>query len=101
MKIHPRELTVQQAHNEIDHAVTEAISNHPDLTYLELLAILNQIAAAWIKYGLKDERQPDEAIKPGEEETNEQNQYQHSSKRNRILWLVNRVVYRPQVGTRY
>jgi hypothetical protein len=39
---------VQQAHNEIDRAVTEAISKHPDLTYLETLAILNQVAASWM-----------------------------------------------------
>ena len=45
MNLHPRVLPVQQAHNEIDRAVTEAIAKHPDLTYLELLAIFNQIAA--------------------------------------------------------
>jgi len=61
-----REFSVQKAHNDIATVVTEAIAKHPDLTYLELLAILNQIAASWIKYGLKDERNPNEAIKPGE-----------------------------------
>jgi hypothetical protein len=48
MNLHPRVLPVQQAHNEIDRAVTEAISKHPDLTYLETLAILNQVAASWM-----------------------------------------------------
>jgi hypothetical protein len=48
MKPHPREFPVQLAHNEIDRAVTEAISKHPDLTYLETLAILNQVAASWM-----------------------------------------------------
>ena len=57
---------VQKAHNDLSTAVTEAISKHPDLTYLELLAILNQIAASWIKYGIQDERNPNEAIKPGD-----------------------------------
>ena len=64
--MHPRTMPVQQAHNDLDKAVSEVISKHPDLTYLELLAILNQIAASWIKYGLKDERDLNEEIKPGE-----------------------------------
>ena len=66
MKVHSRVFPVQKAHNDIDMAVTEAISKHPDLTYLELLAILNQIAASWIKYGIQDESNANEAIKPGE-----------------------------------
>jgi hypothetical protein len=65
MKPHPREFPVQLAHNEIDRAVTEAISKHPDLTYLELLAIFNQIAASWIKIAIQDERKPNDAIQPG------------------------------------
>jgi hypothetical protein len=66
MNLHPRVMPVQQAHNEIDRAVTEAISKHPDLTYLELFAIFNQIAAAWIKIAIQEERKPDDAIQPGE-----------------------------------
>lgn len=62
MKAHPRVLPVQQAHNEIDRAVTDAISKHPGLTYLELLAILNQIAASWIKIAIQEERKPDDPI---------------------------------------
>jgi hypothetical protein len=62
MNLHPRVLPVQQAHNEIDRAVTLAISKAPDLTYLELLAIFNQIAASWIKIAIQDERKPDDAI---------------------------------------
>lgn len=69
MIIHPRSMPVQQAHADIDKAVTDAIGKHPDLTYLELLAILNQIAAAWIKYGIKDERSPSEAIKGDSDES--------------------------------
>jgi hypothetical protein len=67
MNLHPRVLPVQQAHNEIDRAVTEAISKHPDLTYLELLAIFNQIAASWIKIAIQDERKPNDAIGTEEE----------------------------------
>jgi hypothetical protein len=66
MNLHPRILPVQQAHNEIDRAVTEAISKHPGLTYLELLAILNQVAASWIKIAIQEERKPNNAIQPGE-----------------------------------
>ena len=55
MDLISREFSVPKAHNDLAMAVTEAIGKHPDLTYLELLAILNQIAASWIKYGLKDE----------------------------------------------
>ena len=62
MNLHPRILPVQLAHNEIDMAVTEAIGRHPDLTYLELLAIFNQIAASWIKIAIQEERKPDDAI---------------------------------------
>jgi hypothetical protein len=63
MILHPRVMPVQKAHADIAKAVTEAIAKRPDLTYLELLAILNQIAASWIKCALKDERNPSEIIK--------------------------------------
>ena len=62
MNLHPRVMPVQRAHNEIDKAVTDAIGRHPDLTYLELLAILNQVAASWIKIAIQEERKPDDAI---------------------------------------
>jgi hypothetical protein len=44
-----RELTVQKAHNLLDAAILDVLKLNPDLTYLELLAILNQISASWIK----------------------------------------------------
>jgi hypothetical protein len=68
MNLHFRVLPVQQAHNEIDRAVTDAVERHPDLTYLELLAILNQVAASWIKIAIQEERKPTDAIQPGEGE---------------------------------
>jgi hypothetical protein len=66
MKLHPREFPVQLAHNEIDRAVTDAIRKHRDLTYLELLAILNQVAASWIKIAIYQERKPNDEILPEE-----------------------------------
>jgi hypothetical protein len=66
MKPHPREFPVQLAHNDIATVVTEAIGRHKGLTFLELLAILNQIAASWIKIAIQEERKPNNAIQPGE-----------------------------------
>jgi hypothetical protein len=62
MDRHHREFSVQKAHNDIATAVTEAIGKHSDLTYLELLAILNQITASWVKVAIQDERKPNENI---------------------------------------
>lgn len=58
-----RETAVQKAHNLLDAAVCDVIELNPDLTHLELLAILNQISAWWIKRAIQDERNPSEAIK--------------------------------------
>ncbi len=66
MDLISREFSVQKAHNDMAIVVTEAIGRHPGLTYLELLAILNQVAASWIKIAIRDERNTNEAIKPGE-----------------------------------
>ena len=57
--IHPRHFPVEKAYLDIDSAVTEAMSKHPDLTYMELLSILNRITASWVKYGIKDEWYPE------------------------------------------
>jgi hypothetical protein len=65
-KQHSRELLVQKAHNLLDAAVCDVIELNSDLTYLELLAILNQISASWIKRAIQDERNPSERI--GEKE---------------------------------
>jgi hypothetical protein len=67
MRMHEREIPVQKAHNDMAIVVTEAIGRHPGLTYLELLAILNQVAASWIKIAIRDERNTNEAIQPGGE----------------------------------
>lgn len=63
--IHPRVMPFQKARADINDAVTEAIARHRDLTYLELLQILNEISASWLKYGIRDERHPNEPDKPG------------------------------------
>lgn len=58
--IHPRHFPVEKAYLDIDNAVTEAIGKNPDLTYMELMFILNRLAASWIKYGIHDERKEEE-----------------------------------------
>lgn len=68
MKLHPRAMLVLQAHNDIDEAVSNAMKKHPDMTYFELLQILNQISASWLKYAIRDERHPDDPDKRGGEE---------------------------------
>jgi hypothetical protein len=61
-KHHSRELLVQKAHNLLDAAVCDVLELNPGLTYLELLAILNQISASWIKRAIQDERNPSDTI---------------------------------------
>jgi hypothetical protein len=68
IKIHPRVMDVQKARNDIDAAVSEAMKKHSGLTYLELLSILNSIAASWIGWGIRDERHPDDPEKRAGEE---------------------------------
>ena len=57
-----REFIVQKAHNLLGAAVSNVIVKNPDLTYLELLAILNQISASWIKCAIQDERNSSKVI---------------------------------------
>lgn len=61
-KQHSREFLAQKAHNLLDAAVCDVIELNPELTYLELLSILNQISASWIKRAIQDERNPSERI---------------------------------------
>ena len=68
MKLHPRVQIVQRAHNAIDAAVSGAMKEFPDLTYMELMSVLNQIQASWIKWGIRDERHPDDPEERGGEE---------------------------------
>ena len=65
MKLHPRVEIYQRARNDIDAAVSEALRKNPDLTYLELASILNEIQRSWIGYGIRDERHQYEPDRPG------------------------------------
>lgn len=65
MKMHPRVMPWQRARNDISAAVSEAMKKHPDLTYIELFQIFNEITASWLKYALRDERHPNDPDKPG------------------------------------
>lgn len=67
MKLHPRVLICQFAHNELDGAVSDVIAKH-HLTYGELFSILSQIQATWSRYAIRDERHPDDPEKHGGEE---------------------------------
>jgi hypothetical protein len=58
----PRELLLQKVRNLLSDSVLDVIELNPDLTYLELLSILNQIAASWIKRAIQDERNPSEYL---------------------------------------
>jgi hypothetical protein len=64
MKLHPRVMLWQAARADIGKALGEAIARF-ELTHLELLQILNEEMAAWIKYGIRSERHPDDPEKPG------------------------------------
>jgi hypothetical protein len=60
--VHERTFLVQQVGNEISTAVTNIVAQH-ELTYIELLTILNMIEARWLKSALREERHPDEPDK--------------------------------------
>jgi len=64
MKLHPRVMLYQEARADIGCALALAIGRH-ELTHMELVSILNEEMAAWIKYGIRSERHPDDPEKPG------------------------------------
>jgi hypothetical protein len=66
MKLHERVMIVQGAHNEMAKAVIDVVEKH-GLTYLELLACLNDVSASWLKYAIRNERHPDDPEKRGGE----------------------------------
>ena len=67
MKLHPRYFKVAGIDTESNMAIMDVIKRHQDLTYLELLRILNGITASYIKYALREERHPGEDKKADEE----------------------------------
>ena len=68
MKLHPRVKIYQKARNDIDASVSKAMEDNRDLTYLELVSILNDIQRSWIGWGIRDERHPDDPEKKSGEE---------------------------------
>jgi hypothetical protein len=68
IRLHPRVPIYQKARNDIGKAVSDAMKDNPDLTYLELVGILNEIQRSWIGWGIRDERHPDDPEKRGGEE---------------------------------
>ena len=67
MKLHERVMLCHAARVEIGEALGKAIERL-ELTHLELIGILNEEMAAWIKYGIRSERHPDDPEKRGGEE---------------------------------
>ena len=65
MRLHPRHEIYAKAHCEIEKAILECRFGIENLTTWELVSILNQIQAGWIKTGIRDERHPGELDKPG------------------------------------
>lgn len=63
--IHPRTLKVQGAQVAISLAITRIADEH-DLTIIELLGILNEIVARWLKYALRAERHPNAPEEPAD-----------------------------------
>jgi hypothetical protein len=67
VKIHPRYDIVDRAKRRIRTALIDAI-REDELTYIELLGILNEVTASWLKIALRDERHPDEPDKSADVE---------------------------------
>ena len=55
MKLHDRTFLVQAAQVEVNMAVTAVLEKH-ELTYVELLCILNQLTARWLRAAWQAER---------------------------------------------
>lgn len=65
MRQHHRTMLVNDAELQIAKAVHEQVFDK-NLTYIELLQILNRIKAGYLKYALREERHPDNIDKPGD-----------------------------------
>ena len=68
MKLHERVMPAAKARLDVQEAVTSIVGKHPDLTYLELITILNEVQASWLKWAIRQERHPDDPEKRGGEE---------------------------------
>lgn len=64
-QVRPRTFFVQEARNKLSSFVLGLQGNY-GLTDLEVLGILNEIAATTIRFALREERHPDEPGKPAD-----------------------------------
>ncbi len=67
MKLHERTLPYQKARADFGLMVCDFCKSHPDLTYLELLSVMNESLAAQLKYAIRQERHPFDDEKRGGE----------------------------------
>ena len=67
MRLHARTLIVQQAGAEIGMSVAMIARAH-DLTMIEVVKILNEQSAGWIKHVLREERHPGDPDTRADEE---------------------------------
>jgi hypothetical protein len=66
MKLHPRAGLVARAKNRIFSVVCE-IWQQEGLTPLEVVSVLAQLTAEYMKYPMREERHPNDAIKKVDE----------------------------------
>jgi hypothetical protein len=67
MRLHPRTLVVQGASADVGLAVADIADRH-DLTVVEIVKILNEQSAGWIKHLLREERHPGDPDTRADEE---------------------------------
>ena len=67
MKLHSRYFPVRNAHNELASWLLDWMERH-DLTWIEAIMCLTEIAHDWMRYPLRRERHPDEPEKKADEE---------------------------------
>lgn len=68
MRLHERVMPYQKARLDFAVMVVEFCDKHRDLTYLELLSVMNESVATQLKYAIREERHPDDPEKRGGEE---------------------------------
>lgn len=66
-KVHERYFVVERAGLDLQNSYLAWRGVHDNLTYLEVLRILNGIVADEVKYALRSERHPEDAEKKADE----------------------------------
>lgn len=61
LTLHPRHDLTTRAKIDIQEAVTDAISRHPEVTSAELIYILLAVTTRWNIFAIRDEREEDAA----------------------------------------